>query len=359
MNVLIINPGSSSIRFALFQKGKESPPICLFRTKIECKFAALSEIDISEEIKKHYAIIENEFGGIVIDSILYRVVHGGSDYRNPQEISGSVLDAIDRYAEIAPLHNTVVKKYISCFQQKFSNSKHVAVFDTSFHKTIPDVAAIYAIPSSISEKYEIRRYGFHGLAHQSAAEKIKDEFRDNSSLKHINCHLGSGSSICAIYNGESLDCSMGFTPLEGLMMGTRSGDIDPGLLLYLLRRKEFSVDSLSDILNHTSGLLGVSELSSDMQELEKSYLTNQKAHLAIEMYCYRVIKYIGAFAGVLGGLDVLTFSGGVGENSTLIQQKIQQQILKFIPQVVSKPIKVDEELQMYNLYTSTAVDPFR
>jgi acetate kinase len=245
------------------------------------------------------------------DAVGVRVVHGGSRFVTPVRIDASVLAEIRELSELAPLHNPRAAEIIEQTQRDWPAVPIVAVFDTAFHQTIPPVAANYAIPP----RHGIRRYGFHGISYSYLSSKV-------TAKRHVACHLGNGASVCAILDGRSVDTSMGFTPMEGLIMGTRAGDLDPGVILYLLQQGE-SHQRLDTLLNLESGLAGVSGGTGDMRQIEIAAAGGDaRAELAIEMFSYRVAKYVGAYAAVLGGLDALTFTGGIGEHSASVRSRV-------------------------------------
>jgi acetate kinase len=245
------------------------------------------------------------------DAVGVRVVHGGSVFVDPVRIDDAVLATIRDLAELAPLHNPAAVKVIEETRAVLPGVPIVAAFDTAFHRTIPPVAYQYAVPSEL----EVRRYGFHGISYSYVASRVE-------AARHIVCHLGNGASVCAIEHGRSIDTSMGFTPMEGLVMGTRGGDLDPGVILYLLRKGRSEAD-LDDLLNHQSGLLGISGRSADMRELETaSGNGDARAELALDLFAYRAAKYIGAYAVALRGLDALTFTAGIGEHSASMRARI-------------------------------------
>ena len=277
VNILVLNPGSSSMKRAMveFPRGVVVP-----------------------ETKS-------------IDAAGVRVVHGGSKLVSPVRVDDAVIAEINRLAELAPLHNPAAVKAIEETRRKLPDVPVVAVFDTAFHQTMPPVASNYAVPPSLG----VRRYGFHGISYSYVSSRV-------DAKRHIVCHLGNGASVCAIHDGRSVETSMGFTPMEGLVMGTRAGDLDPGVILYLLRRGK-SEQELDDLLNHRCGLLGVSGRSGDVRELESAARRgDEAAALALEMFAYRVTKYIGAYATVLGGVDAVTFTAGIGEHSAFIRSRV-------------------------------------
>jgi len=251
-----------------------------------------------------------------ITAVGHRVAHGGENFKESVLIDNDVKRNIENCAELAPLHNPAHLKGILSCEKLLPGIPQVAVFDTSFHQTMPDYAFMYAIPYEYYEKYRIRKYGFHGTSHRFVAEKACKMLKmDLYNSKIITCHLGNGASITAIENGKSIDTSMGFTPVDGLIMGTRTGEIDPGVLLYLADKEELSVSGVNNMINKKSGMAGISQLSSDMRDLEiAANEGNPKALLALNMYAYKIKKFIGAYVAALNGLDLLIFTAGVGEN---------------------------------------------
>ncbi|MEC4818873.1 MAG: acetate kinase [Scytonema sp. PMC 1069.18] len=252
-----------------------------------------------------------------IDVVGHRVVHGGQEYRESVEITEEVKQAIARLIALAPAHNPANLEGIEAVEQRLSSIPQVAVFDTAFHSSLPDAAAIYPGPYEWVEQ-GIRRYGFHGISHQYCAQRAAQILnQDLASLKLITCHLGNGCSLAAIKNGRSVDTTMGYTPLDGLMMGTRSGAVDPGILVHLLRQSDDTVDKLDHVLNRASGLRGISGVSGDMRQIRQAISQgNSRAQLAIDIYIHRLRSYIGAMLPSLGGLDALIFTAGVGENDS-------------------------------------------
>jgi len=251
-----------------------------------------------------------------IKAVGHRVAHGGENFKESVLIDNDVKRGIENCSELAPLHNPAhLKGMLSC-EKLLPGMPQVAVFDTSFHQTMPDYAFMYAIPYEYYDKYRIRKYGFHGTSHRFVAEKACRMLNmDLNKSKLITCHLGNGASITAVENGKSIDTSMGFTPVDGLIMGTRTGEIDPGVLLYLADKEELSVSGVNNLINKKSGVAGISQLSSDMRDLETAANEgNTKALLALKMYAYKVKKFIGAYVAAMNGLDLLIFTAGVGEN---------------------------------------------
>jgi len=249
----------------------------------------------------------------VVDAVGHRVVHGGERFREPLLIDDDVEAELVALADLAPLHNAPALAAIDEARQTLPNVPHVAVFDTAFHATIPETAATYALPRRLREGLGIRRYGFHGLSVQWAAERIQVE-------RLVVCHLGGGCSVTAVRDGRSVETTMGFTPLEGVPMATRSGSIDPGALLHLLRTAALTVDELDHVLEHESGLLGLSQISDGVEELERS--DDPGAELALDVYSYRIAAAVGSVAVALGGIDALAFTAGVGEHSALVRERV-------------------------------------
>jgi acetate kinase len=253
-----------------------------------------------------------------IEAVGHRVAHGGENFNESKFIDDYVLSEIEKCCEIAPLHNPANLKGINAMKIMIPNIRQVAVFDTAFHQTMPEYSYMYAIPYSLYSKYKIRRYGFHGTSHSYISKRACEILKvDIKKQKIITCHLGNGASMAAIKDGKSVDTSMGFTPVEGLIMGTRSGDTDLGVVTFIMDKEEIGLSSMNTVFNKQSGMLGVTGVSSDMREIEDAahYKNNARAKLGLEMYNYRIKKYIGAYAAALGGLDILIFAGGIGENS--------------------------------------------
>jgi acetate kinase len=262
--------------------------------------------------------------GQKLDGVGHRVVHGGEIFTSPVLIDDHVLDQIDALSDLAPLHNPAAVSGIYAARKVLGDTMPmVAVFDTAFHRFLPEAASTYAIPHELIAKYRIRRYGFHGLAHQySLLRYVELAGVSADAANIITFHLGNGCSATAIQAGRSIDTSMGFTPLEGLIMGTRSGDLDPALISYLARKEGLDIDAIESLLNKRSGLLGLSGRSYDMRDLSAVYDSDQRVRLAIDTFCYRARKYLGAYLLVLGGADAVVFSGGIGENAPSVRAKI-------------------------------------
>ena len=318
MKTLVMNIGSSSVKYDVFDIKKGSEKIIL-----KGEFEKLrTKGQFSDSIKKIIKILENK--KITADAIGHRVVHGGT-IEKAQKINSALIKKLEKVAELAPLHDFPEIKGIKICQ-KLSKLPQVAVFDTAFHQSMPEKAYTYALPYKIAEKYNIRRYGFHGTSHKYVATEACGILKKNiNQQKIITCHLGNGCSIAAIKNGKSIDTSMGFTPLEGLVMGTRSGDIDPAIITFLMEKGHYKIKEINNMLNKRSGLLGISGISNDIRALLKPKTKNKKnrrAKLAIDVFCYRAAKYIGAYHAILGGTDILVFTAGIGENNAAIRREI-------------------------------------
>jgi len=251
----------------------------------------------------------------------HRLVHGGPRYQTPQRITGKVLKELERLIPLDPEHLPQAIRDIRFVTKKFPHLPQVACFDTAFHSSLPQIARIYALPRKLYSD-GIRRYGFHGLSYEYIMEELRTRDAELADRRVIIAHLGNGASMTAVYRGKSMDTSMGLTPLEGLVMGTRSGDVDPGALIYLQSQKRFSPKTLDHLLNKESGLLGVSGLSGDMRELLHKSSTDTRAAAAVDLFCYRAKKYVGAYAAALGGLDILVFAGGIGEHASAVRERI-------------------------------------
>ncbi|MGD0784279.1 MAG: acetate kinase [Sedimentisphaerales bacterium] len=334
MKILVINAGSSSIKYQLFEMPAEK---VIARGLLEKIGEETSKLTHSYDSKVHKtkAKAADHLAGmkIILDTLTdpqigvikdiseisavgHRVVHGGEAFTDSVVINQKVIDSIEKFADLAPLHNPPNLTGIRAAQKDLPNAIQVACFDTAFHTTIPKVAYIYALPYDIYEKFRVRRYGFHGTSHKYVARRCAAIMgRDKYDINVITCHLGNGCSITAVKAGKSIDTSMGLTPLEGLVMGTRSGDFDPAILFYLAE-KGYSVEQLNNMCNKQSGLLGISGVSNDMRNLrEQAQAGNERAQLAFDIFCYRIKKYIGAYTAALGKLDAIVFTGGIGENA--------------------------------------------
>ncbi|ABP67625.1 acetate kinase [Caldicellulosiruptor saccharolyticus DSM 8903] len=341
MKVLVLNSGSSSLKYQFIDTETEVALCKGVVDRIGLPGAFIrhqkngQEIIKEQEVKDHNVAIKlvlemltHPQMGIIksmdeIDAIGHRVVHGGEYFSDAVIVNEEVKKAIRECIEFAPLHNPANLMGIEACEKEIPGKPNVAVFDTAFHQTMPKYAYMYSLPYEVYEKYKIRKYGFHGTSHKYVAIKAAEYLkRPLKELKLITCHLGNGSSVCAIKYGKSVDTSMGFTPLAGLAMGTRSGTIDPAVILYLMEKENMDVKQMNDLLNKKSGVLGISGVSSDFRDLEKAANEgNERAQLAIDMFCYRVKKYIGEYAAVLGGVDAIIFTAGIGENNPIVREK--------------------------------------
>ncbi len=343
MNILVINCGSSSIKYQLINMDNEDvltkglvERIGIEGSVIEQKTPGKEEVKITEPLKDHNvaleyvleAIVNPEYGAISsmdeISAVGHRVVHGGEKFSKSVIIDDEVMKAIEDCVELAPLHNPPNIMGIKACQALMPNTPMVAVFDTAFHQTMDPESYIYSIPYEFYEKYGIRRYGFHGTSHKYVAERTADILgRDMDDLNIITCHLGNGSSLCGIKGGKSKDTNMGFTPLAGLPMGTRSGNIDPAIIPFLMEKEDMSFEEINEILNKESGVLGVSGLSSDFRDLENaSDDGDEKSELALKIFIKSVKKYIGAYMATIGDIEAIVFTAGIGENSAFMREHI-------------------------------------
>ncbi len=341
--VLVINAGSSSVKFSLFDMDNQLPitkgnveRIGLDNPSLDYTIGDAPSSTEQVSVRDHrdaLRVISRHIsrtdlspppGRGTVDAVGHRVVHGGEAFSEPVLIDDEVKQAIRDCFPLAPLHNPVNYRGIEVCQELFPDVPQVAVFDTAFHQTIPPEAFTYAIPLELRRRYRIRRYGFHGTSHRyvtfEAASLLQTPL---GQLNLITCHLGNGCSVTAVRAGLSADTSMGFTPLEGLVMGTRSGDIDPAIVLFLMRHEKMTVDEADELLNKKSGLLALSGNANDMRDiLDAASSGNARAALAVDVFVHRVRKYVGAFAVSLGRLDALVFTAGIGENSSVIREKV-------------------------------------
>lgn len=341
MKTLVINCGSSSIKYKLYEMPEERLLVKGVLEKIGEEVSVLKHQPGAETIRAELKVKNHSEGlqwiaqhlldkekGVVkrieeIEAVGHRVVHGGEGFERSVRIDDDVVRRIEEYQDLAPLHNPPNLAGIRAARSLFPHATQVAAFDTAFHTSIPQVCYLYAIPYELYEKHRVRRYGFHGTSHRYVARKAAELLgRGKYDINVITCHLGNGCSITAARNGHSVDTSMGLTPLEGLIMGTRSGDIDPGVIFYLADRLGYDLKQLNSLLNKESGLLGVSGVSNDFRNLlDAAAKGNNRAALAIEMFCYRLKKYIGSYMAVLGETHAIVFTGGIGENVPLVREK--------------------------------------
>ena len=337
MLILVLNSGSSSIKYKLFDIRKDSE-------KLLDKGLAERIGDKIPSHKEAVNFILNKVGS-KINAVGHRVVHGGDRFSKSVLIDNNVIKAIEDFIELAPLHNPPSLVTINESRQILSGIPHVAVFDTAFYYEMPERAYLYAIPYKFYEKYKIRKYGFHGTSHRYVSEQASRLLnRPLNELKLITCHLGNGCSITAVKNGKAIDTSMGFTPLEGLVMGTRSGDMDPAIIPYIMEKEHIDVNAVVEMLNKESGLLGVSGLTNDMRELMQARGSNKKVKLALDIFIYRIKKYIGAYVGVMSGCDAIVFTGGIGENNPGLVGEICKGVVSKDTKTLVIP--TDEELMI-------------
>ncbi len=344
MKILVLNAGSSSLKLQIFTE-QEEKLTCLYHgiiDRIGQNQSTLKENDhFTEhlEIKTHFDAIQlgvkrlEELNIIhspqEISLIGHRVVHGGEKYHKATLITPEVMKAIEDLCSLAPLHNPPNLAGIQACEHFFPQAKQVAVFDTAFHQTMPPKAYQYALPKEYYQDLHIRRYGFHGISHYYLSKQTLQELKNPTESKIITCHLGNGSSITAIENGKSVDTSMGFTPLEGLPMGTRSGDLDPAIVLEIQTKKHLTPEQTSHLLNKESGLKALSSISSDIRDIWAAHEKNPEADFTLKYFAYKIAKYIGSYIIALKGLDAITFSGGIGENAWYVRQEIGDYLTTF------------------------------
>ena len=341
--VLAINSGSSSLKFKLFEMPAETvlsngqiqrigfdSAIVEFVLNGKASKTIEPIADHGQAIKKLLEMLLNS--GIIkskddIKGVGHRVSHGGSAYDQSVVVNDQVKQKIDELSVLSPLHNPVNLKGIVEFEKALPHAVQVAVFDTSFHKTMPEEAYMYALPYDYYEKDGIRRFGFHGPSHEYVSEKAKELFGEGVSHRVITCHLGNGSSLCAIKDGQSIDTSMGFTPLAGLVMGSRTGDIDPEIIPFIEETRGLDSEGVRQLLNKQSGLLGISGVSNDLREVQEAANSgNRRAKLAVKMFVHQIQHYIGAYAADLDGLDMLIFTAGIGEHSSSVRQLVCEKL---------------------------------
>ncbi|MCG2711832.1 MAG: acetate kinase [Candidatus Omnitrophica bacterium] len=356
MNILVVNCGSSSIKYQLFCMEKHISLLSGIAEKIGSsesfiihhKGDKLHKVKIAlndyfSGIEKIAQLLMHPAWGVIKDksqihAIGHRVVHGGEEFRSSVLIDKYVMKRIKFYSKLAPLHNPPAYNGIKATKKLFSDTKQVAVFDTAFHQTMPEEAFLYGLPYKLYKKYCIRRYGFHGTSHRYVAQAAAKELKKPlEKLKLITCHLGNGCSIAAIKHGRSVDTSMGFTPLEGLVMGTRCGDIDPALVGYIMEKEKLNIEQVNALMNRKSGLLGISGISNDMRDLLTcAKAGNKRARLAIDIFIYKVKKYIGSYIAAMNGADAIILTAGIGENVSVIKARL----LRELSNVIGEKIKM-------------------
>ncbi|MBK8806071.1 MAG: acetate kinase [Bacteroidales bacterium] len=343
MKILVLNCGSSSIKYQLIEMIGETVIASGGVDRIGCGEGVLKlSKSIGNKIERNATVIDHEQGvdlilkllldpkdGVIssvneIGAVGHRVVHGAETFSETVIIDSSVIAKLIEVSELAPLHNPANIAGIKAIQKVMPNVPQCGTFDTAFHQTMPPESYLYGIPYKFYEKYKIRRYGFHGSSHKYVSSTAANALnKDINTLKIITCHLGNGASLAAIKNGKVVDTTMGLTPLEGLVMGTRAGDFDLGALFYLMKKEKWTIDDADRVMNKESGMLGISGISSDMRDLYEALCNgNKRAKLAFDIYIQKVKKYVGAYAAEMNGLDVLIFTGGIGENQSYIRQNV-------------------------------------
>ncbi|PWL62524.1 MAG: acetate kinase [Bacteroidales bacterium] len=343
MNILVLNCGSSSVKYKLIDVDSKKTlaeggvekvglPGSFLKFKLpdgEKKTIEMPIPDHKKAINDILNILTDPTYGCIksfdeINAVGHRVVHGGEKFNKSVKIDDEVIAKIKECYDVAPLHNPANMTGIEAITELMPGVPQVAVFDTAFHQTMPKEAYMYALPYELYEKYAIRRYGFHGTSHRYVSRRACDFLGlPYDKQRVITCHIGNGGSITAVLDGKSVDTSMGLTPVEGLMMGTRVGDVDPGALTFIMDKEHLTTKELSDLINKKSGVAGISGISSDMRDIDAAIEKgDERAKLALDMYIYRIIKYVGAFAAVLNGVDVIVFTGGVGENQQILRKRV-------------------------------------
>lgn len=343
MKILVLNCGSSSIKYALYNMDDKSvmtsggaERVGLDGAFVKVKLANGEKKQIMHDIPEHtegvkfiFSLLTDPEIGVIkdlkeIDAVGHRMVHGGEKFNQSVVLTDEVLKAFEECSDLAPLHNPANLKGVNAVKELMPGLPQVGVFDTAFHQTMPDYAYMYAIPYELYEKYGIRRYGFHGTSHRYVSKRACEFLGVNYDDQHIiTCHIGNGGSVAAVKHGKCIDTSMGLTPLEGVMMGTRSGDIDGGAIAFIQKKLGLDADGISNLLNKKSGVQGITGISSDMREIDAAAENgDKKAVLALEMYNYRIKKYVGAYAAAMGGADIIVFTAGVGENQASMRAAV-------------------------------------
>ncbi len=343
MKILVLNCGSSSIKYALYDMTDGSvlasggaERVGLDGSFVKVKLPSGEKRELYHDMPEHTEgvkfifslLTDPEIGALQsldeIDAVGHRMVHGGEKFNSSVRISDEVLRVFKECTPLAPLHNPANLKGVEAVSELLPNVPQVGVFDTAFHQSMPERAYLYALPYELYEKYDVRRYGFHGTSHRYVSQRVCDMLGVKYEEQRIvTCHIGNGASLAAVKYGKCIDTSMGLTPLEGVMMGTRSGDVDAGALTYIQNQLHLDADGLSELLNKKSGVLGISGISSDMRDIEQASASgNRRAQLALEMYFYRIKKYIGAYVAAMGGVDIIVFTAGVGENQPSMREEV-------------------------------------
>ena len=343
MKILVLNCGSSSIKYALYNMDDKSvmtsggaERVGLDGAFVKVKLPNGEKKTVMHDIPEHtegvkfiFSLLTDPEIGVIkdlneIDAVGHHMVHGGEKFNKSVVLTDEVLKTFEECIDLAPLHNPANLKGVKAVSELMPGLPQVGVFDTAFHQTMPAHSYLYAIPYELYEKYGVRRYGFHGTSHRYVSKRVCDFLGVNpADKKVITCHIGNGGSISAVDGGKCVDTSMGLTPLEGLMMGTRSGDIDGGAITFLEKKLGLDADGMSNLLNKKSGVLGITGISSDMREIESANDEgNERAKLALDMYSYRIKKYVGAYAAAMGGCDIIVFTAGVGENQASMREDV-------------------------------------
>ena len=358
MKILVLNCGSSSIKYALYNMDDQSvmtsggaERVGLDGAFVKVKLANGEKKQIMHDMPEHtegvkfiFSLLTDPEIGVIkslkeIDAVGHRMVHGGEKFAKSVVITPEVIKAFEEVSDLAPLHNPANLKGIRAVEELMPGLPQVGVFDTAFHQTMPQYSYMYALPYEVYEKYAVRRYGFHGTSHRYVSARVCEFLGvDYNKQRIITCHIGNGGSLAAVKNGKCMDTTMGLTPLEGIMMGTRSGDVDGGAVTFLQKKLGLTPDQMSDLLNKKSGVAGISGVGSDMRDLETAVAAgNKRAKLATDMYNYKIKKYVGAFAAAMGGVDIIVFTAGVGENQASMRAEVCRD-MEFMG------VKVDEAL---------------
>ncbi|MBR5351894.1 MAG: acetate kinase [Prevotella sp.] len=343
MKILVLNCGSSSIKYALYNMDDKSvmtsggaERVGMEGAFVKVKLANGDKKKIMHDIPEHtegvkfiFSLLTDPEIGVIkdlneIDAVGHRMVHGGEKFNKSVILDKEVLETFEACIDLAPLHNPANLKGVNAVSELMPHLPQVGVFDTAFHQSMPKKAYMYAIPYNLYKQYGVRRYGFHGTSHRYVSQRVCEYLGVSPIGKRIiTCHIGNGGSIAAVVDGKCVDTSMGLTPLEGLMMGTRSGDIDGGAITFLAKKLDLDADGVSNLLNKQSGVLGITGESSDMRDVENAAAEgNARAQLALDMYFYRIKKYIGAYAAAMGGVDIIVFTAGVGENQASMREAV-------------------------------------
>ena len=343
MKILVLNCGSSSIKYALYNMDDQSvmtsggaERVGLDGAFVKVKLANGEKKQIMHDMPEHtegvkfiFSLLTDPEIGVIkslkeVNAVGHRIVHGGEKFAQSVLITPKVIKTLEEVSDLAPLHNPANLKGIRAVEELMPGLPQVGVFDTAFHQTMPAYSYMYALPYEVYEKYSVRRYGFHGTSHRYVSARVCEFLGvDYSKQRIITCHIGNGGSLAAVKNGKCMDTTMGLTPLEGIMMGTRSGDVDGGAVTFLEKKLGLNPDQMSDLLNKKSGVAGVSGVGSDMRDLEAAVAAgNKRAQLATDMYNYKIKKYVGAFAAAMGGVDIIVFTAGVGENQASMRAAV-------------------------------------